>query len=175
MRFRWLEKDGVYRWAECRVEPRRDDDGTVAQWYGVSLDIDEEVRALEALRDRERELSQLVDMVPVQIRRLTPEGEPVFFNKRLIDFFGLDVGGYGQAGHEPAWRRSFSTLVHPDDAPEVLETVHHSLASGEPFSIKYRMRRVDGAYRWVDGRAEPLRDQSGAIMQWYVHLRRHRR
>ncbi|RWY83158.1 PAS domain S-box protein [Rhizobium leguminosarum] len=167
MRFRWREKDDVYRWAECRVEPRRDDDGTVAEWYGVSLDIDEEVRALEALRNRERELSQLVDMVPVQIRRLTPEGEPVFFNKRLIDFFGLDVGDMDRPGMSRL-AAVIGTLIHPDDAPMVLETIHHSLASGEPFSIKYRMRRVDGAYRWVDGRAEPLRDQSGAIMQWYV-------
>ncbi|MGO7668953.1 PAS domain-containing protein [Rhizobium ruizarguesonis] len=167
MRFRWREKDDVYRWAECRVEPRRDDDGTVAEWYGVSLDIDDEVRALEALRNRERELSQLVDMVPVQIRRLTPEGEPVFFNKRLIDFFGLDVGDMDRPGMSRL-AAVIGTLIHPDDAPMVLETIHHSLASGEPFSIKYRMRRVDGAYRWVDGRAEPLRDQSGAIMQWYV-------
>ncbi|MDV4182510.1 PAS domain-containing protein [Rhizobium brockwellii] len=167
MRFRWREKDDVYRWAECRVEPRRDDDGTVAEWYGVSLDIDEEVRALEALRNRERELSQLVDMVPVQIRRLTPEGEPVFFNKRLIDFFGLDVGDMDRPGMSRL-AAVIGTLIHPDDAPMVLETIHHSLASGEPFSIKYRMRRVDGAYRWVDGRAEPLRDQIGAIMQWYV-------
>ncbi|XKM43725.1 PAS domain-containing protein (plasmid) [Rhizobium ruizarguesonis] len=167
MRFRWREKDDVYRWAECRVEPRRDENGTVAEWYGVSLDIDDEVRALEALRNRERELSQLVDMVPAQIRRLTPEGEPVFFNKRLIDFFGLDVGDMDR----PDMSRLSSvihTLVHPDDASRLLETVHHSLASGDPFSIKYRMRRFDGAYRWVDGRAEPLRDQSGAIMQWYV-------
>ena len=30
------------------------------------------------------------------------------------------------------------------------------------------MRRADGAYRWVDGRGEPLRDQSGAIVHWYA-------
>ncbi|MGO7718895.1 PAS domain-containing protein, partial [Rhizobium johnstonii] len=84
MRFRWLEKDGVYRWAECSVEPRRDDDGTVVQCYGVSLDIDEEVRALEALRDRERELSQLVDMVPVQIRRLLKKTGSPSGVRRLI-------------------------------------------------------------------------------------------
>lgn len=167
MRFRWREMDDVYRWAECRVEPRRDDDGAVVQWYGVSLDIDEEVRALEALRDRERELSQLVDMVPVQIRRLTPDGEPVFFNKRLIDFFGLDVGDMDRPGMSRL-SSVIHTLVHPDDSTRLLETVHHSLSSGDPFSIKYRMRRVDGAYRWVDGRAEPLRDQNGAIIQWYV-------
>jgi PAS domain S-box-containing protein len=168
MRFRWREKDGVYRWAECRVEPRRDQDGTIAEWYGVSLDIDDEVRAQEALRNRERELSQLVDMVPVQIRRLTPEGEPIFFNKRLLDFFGLqDVAQLDKPGLSRL-AATIRTFVHPEDAVRLLETVRHSLVTGEPFSMKYRMRRADGAYRWVDGRAEPLRDQSGAIVQWYV-------
>lgn len=167
MRFRWREKDGVYRWAECRVEPRRDEDGTVLQWYGVSIDVDDEVRAQEALRDRERELSQLVDMVPVHIRRLTPEGEPIFFNKRLIDFFGLNVGDMDKPGTSRL-TAVIQTLIHPDDATGLLETVRRSLVTGDAFSMKYRMRRADGVYRWVDGRAEPLRDQSGAIVQWYV-------
>jgi C4-dicarboxylate-specific signal transduction histidine kinase len=34
--------------------------------------------------------------------------------------------------------------------------------------MKYRMRHAAGAYRWVDGRGEPVRDQSGAIVQWYA-------
>src|SRR5690606_22054678 len=79
MRFRWREKDGAYRWAECRVEPRRDENGVAVHWYGVSLDIDDEMRAQEALRGRERELSQLVDMVPSLLWRLTPDGAPNFF------------------------------------------------------------------------------------------------
>ena len=84
MRFRWREKDGAYRWAECRVEPRRDEDGAIVQWYGVSLDIDDEVRAQEALRERERELSQLVDMVPVHdLAALTPDGEPIYLQQAL--------------------------------------------------------------------------------------------
>ncbi|MFI0842889.1 PAS domain-containing protein [Mesorhizobium sp. IMUNJ 23232] len=168
MRFRWLEKDGVYRWAECRVEPRRDQDGVITQWYGVSLDIDEEVRAQEALRERERELSQLVDMVPVQIRRLTPEGNPTFFNKRLLDFFGLNDPAQLDKPDMSRLAAAITTLVHPEDAARLLETVRHSFATGEPYSMKYRMRRADGAYRWVDGRGEPVRDQSGAIVQWYA-------
>jgi PAS domain S-box-containing protein len=167
-RYRQRRSDGRHRWVESRAEPLRDDSGKIVQWYGVSVDIDDLVTAQEALRYRERELSQLVDMVPVHIRRLTPEGEPTFFNKRLLDFFGL--GSPAQLD-KPGMSRlaaAIKTLVNPDDSDRLLATVRHSVATGEPYSMKYRMRRADGAYRWVDGRAEPLRDQSGAIVQWYV-------
>ena len=43
----------------------------------------------------------------------------------------------------------------------------HSFETGEPFALKFRNRRWDGAYRWTEGRAEPLRDESGRIIRWY--------
>jgi PAS domain S-box-containing protein len=141
-------------------------EGQSRQGVAYILDLTERKRAERALRERERELSQLVDIVPVHIRRLTPEGEPVFFNKRLIDFLGLDIADF----YEMEMGRlstALQTLVHPDDLANVREVVRRSLANGEPYAMKYRIRRADGAYRWVDGRAEPVRDETGTIVQWY--------
>src|SRR5262245_24690152 len=59
-------------------------------------------------------------------------------------------------------------LVHPDDSARLLEALRCALATGEGYSMKYRMRRADGAYRWVDGRAEPVRDEGGSIVHWYA-------
>jgi len=167
MQYRQIRRDGSYRWTETRAEPLRDASGAVLQWYGVSVDIHDLLTAQAALRDRERELSQIVDMVPVHIRRLTPQGEPTFFNKRLLDFFGLELADLDKPGMNRL-AAAIKTLVHPDDAARLLATVRHSLTTGESYSMKYRMRRADGEYRWVDGRAEPLRDETGAIVQWYV-------
>jgi PAS domain S-box-containing protein len=168
IKYRQLRRGGSYRWTETRAEALRDESGTILQWYGVSVDIHDVVTAQEALRDRERELSQLVNMVPVLIRRLTPEGEPTFFNKRLMDFFGL---GNVADLDKPSMSRlaaAIQTLVHRDDSTSLLETARRCFAAGEPFSMRYRMLRADGAYRWVDTRAEPLRNESDAIVQWYV-------
>ncbi len=120
--------------------------------------------ALLSLRTRERELSLLVDMVPVHIARMTPDGEMTFFNKRLRDSYSADLDKPGVGRFEEVVR----TLVHPDDAARFGETVRRSLATGEGYSMKYRMRRADGEYRWRDGRAEPLRNQDGTIAQWYA-------
>jgi C4-dicarboxylate-specific signal transduction histidine kinase len=41
------------------------------------------------------------------------------------------------------------------------------LQTGESFAMRYRLRRWDGIYRWMSGRAEPMRDQDGRIVQWF--------
>src|SRR5262249_5801428 len=118
------------------------------------------------LRQSERELSQLVDMVPSYIWRLTPEGEPNFYNKRLIEFFGLDIADADKPGMSRL-AAVIGAAVHPDDAPGLTRALNNSLATGERFSMKYRLRRADGVYHWMSGRAEALRDEGGRILQWY--------
>ena len=125
MAYRQRRANGSYRWVEGRAEPLRDETGSIVQWYGVCVDIDELVTAQEALRQRERELSQLVDMVPVHIRRMTPEGEPTFFNKRLIDFFGMELADLDKPGRSRL-ATIIRSLVHPEDAVRLLEAVRHS-------------------------------------------------
>ncbi len=43
----------------------------------------------------------------------------------------------------------------------------HSLQTGELYQIEYRLRRRDGVWRWVLGRALPLRDATGRIRRWF--------
>ncbi|WP_454818964.1 PAS domain-containing protein [Labrys neptuniae] len=166
--FRFRRVNGTYVWARTAARPTRDDQGRITGWYGIALDIDVYKKTVAAMRGRERELSHLVDMVPVQIRRLSPAGEPTFFNKRLLDFYGLsglaELDAFGTSRQTAAMRN----LVHPDDTYRLQEAVRHSVTTGEPYAMKYRLRRADGTYRWVDGRGEPLRDQYGAITQWYA-------
>ena len=95
---RLRRSDGVYRWFRNSGRPSRDSQGRIAQWYGTTLDIEDQKRAEAALRDRERELSQLVTMVPSHVWRLTPGGEPTFFNKRMVDYLGFDVADKDRLG-----------------------------------------------------------------------------
>ena len=122
--------------------------------------------AQSALRSREQELSQLVDMVPSLLWRLSPAGEPIFFNKRMIDFLGLDIADADKADTSRL-AALIEGIVHPGDAASVTNALKHSLATGEGFSLNYRLRRADRVYRWMSGRAEPMRDSSGRIVQWY--------
>lgn len=166
MKYRQRRADGSYRWTDGRAEPLRGSDGRVTQWYGVCLDIEELLTTQQALLDRELELSQLIDLVPIHVWRLTPAGEPNFVNKRLSDFLGLDVEEYDKPGMSRL-AGAILTSTHPDDSLAATQGIAHSLATGEPYSIQWRARRADGVYRWVDTRAEAVRDAAGVITQWY--------
>src|SRR5690606_12973537 len=61
--FRIRRKTG-YAWARSAARAVRDSSGSIVGWYGASLDIDVQRRTIEALHERERELLQLVNVVP---------------------------------------------------------------------------------------------------------------
>jgi PAS domain S-box-containing protein len=158
--------DGIYRWFRTSARAARDRKGEVAGWYGTAIDIEDQKQAERALRDRELELSHLVNMAPIYLWRLTPEGEPNFYNQRLIDFLGMETASVDKPGISRL-SATIEAAVHPDDAVSLRKSLSHSFATGEAFAMRYRLRRADGVYRWVEGRAEPLRDEAGRILQWY--------
>ena len=161
IRYRLRRADGMYRWMSSRAESMLDQDGRIVQWCGVCHDIDDQLHAEQALRDSERELSLLVDMVPSHLWRLTPDGETTLANKRMADFLGMDLADKSRL------ETVFETIFHPDDADAVADVLGRCLLTGERFSMTYRLRRADGAYRWMSGRAEPMRDEGGRIVQWF--------
>ncbi len=158
--------DGVYRWFRNSGRPARDGEGRIAAWYGTTTDIDEQKQAEAALRDRESELSQLVDMVPSHLWRLTPAGEPTFFNKRMTDFLGFGIEDTDRPGSSRL-EAVIAATVHPDDAAMFRDALGRSLETAEPFSLRYRLKRADGVYHWMSSRAIPVRDGEGRIVQWY--------
>lgn len=166
-RFRRIGADGVYRWMEARAQALRDPDGALAQWYVVAIDIEEEMQAQEALRERERFLWQLVETLPAMIDCAAPNGEPVYRSQQLREFLGYDLEELDGSGKS----RLAGTLdagVHPDDVAGVKRDYAVSLSTGRPYARRHRLRRHDGEYRWVETRAAPMRNADGEIVQWNV-------
>ncbi|OEO28530.1 PAS domain-containing sensor histidine kinase [Devosia insulae DS-56] len=157
--------DGTYRWFRDIAVPARDETGRITGWFGTTVDIDDQKRAEEALHHRERELRLMVDTVPTMIFLMTPQGLPYYFNKRFVDWAGIDPGDETQGN--AADLNTHAELIHPDDRNDVAAAFARSFGSGEPLFYKGRLKRRDGQYRWLDSRVEPLRDDSGAIIRWY--------
>lgn len=81
-----------------------------------------------------------------------------YYNQRWYDFTGVPVG----STDGEAWNGMF----HPEDQAIAWKVWSHSLATGEPYEIQYRLRHRSGEYRWTLGRALPVRDEAGKILRW---------
>ena len=56
--------------------------------------------------------------------------------------------------------------LHPDDRERAGTAWQRAIEGGEPYETEYRLRQKGGGYRWISSRAVPLRDSSGAVIQW---------
>ena len=126
------------------------------------LDLTKRKRVEEALRQREKELREIVETIPAMTVTVTADGKDAFIGKRFSEYSGLSVDDARGLG----WK----VTVHPDDLDLYLRTWRASLASGEPAEFETRVRRADGEYRWFLARAAPLRDEQGNILKWYEVL-----
>lgn len=118
---------------------------------------DAEVRRV--LEESDRKFRTLADTMPQMVWSTRANGHHDYFNARWYDFTGVPEGSTDGA----AWEG----MIHPDDRERTWEVWSHSLATGEPYSIEYRVRAADGGYRWLLGRALPMRTATGEITRWF--------
>ena len=62
---------------------------------------------------------------------------------------------------EQALGEGWMRAVHPDDLARWRQTCRSAADQRRPFEIEYRLRRRDGAYRWVLDRAAPRYGDNG--------------
>jgi PAS domain S-box-containing protein len=104
-------------------------------------------------------LQKLVDSFPGFIFTNRPDGYLDYCNQSMLEYLGVPFEAL------EGWR--WGAVVHSDDVAEVTARWQASLASGEPFECEARVRRADGAYRWMLHREVPVRDESGQIVKWH--------
>jgi formate hydrogenlyase transcriptional activator len=115
---------------------------------------------LEEIRGSEANLRRTLDTIPALVSSFSPEGSNECMNQRWHDYTGLSPEqSQGDGWQEP---------VHPDDLAPLMNRWREARMSGEPGETEARLRRHDGVYRWFFVRAEPLRDESGKVVKWYV-------
>jgi PAS domain S-box-containing protein len=151
--------DGEYRWHQSRAEPLRDRRGRIVEWYGLTIEIDDRMKAEEALRESEYKLRQIIDTVPGFLWSADPAGEATYVNQHSLDYYGMRFEDFKNGGWE--------ACVHPADLPETLKAYDHAFRTGTSYEGVMRLRRADGEFRWHHARCEPLRDRQGRVIQWY--------
>jgi PAS domain S-box-containing protein len=157
--YRLLLPDGRVKHVHAIADALEDASGN-REFVGAATDITERKAAEEKIREREREMRQILDLAPQHIGVFGPDGTPLYANNAALDYFGVDID---------RWRDETSRmdLVHPDDREPFLSESKRRFAEGVPFEHEGRLLRRDGQFRYHLFRLSPLKDEQGGITRWF--------
>jgi formate hydrogenlyase transcriptional activator len=128
---------------------------------GTVIDVTERKRAEEELRRNEMEFRQVLDFAPQHVAVYGANRERLYANRTLLNYLGITL---------EEWQRfDRGEFTHPDDRERVNGQFNHALSSGAGFELELRLlTKDDESYRWFLARCNPVRDEYGQIVRWYV-------
>ena len=100
-----------------------------------------------------REYMSIVEQAPIMIWRANPSTECDYFNQQWLRFTGRRM--------EQELGNGWAEGVHPEDLDRCLEIYLSAFEKREIFEMEYRLRKHDGAYRWLFDRGVPFNDDHG--------------
>jgi len=163
---RFRRSDGVYRWFHVCGRPQRDAQGSIIRWYALLTDIDERKKAEQKLEEQEMQLRHILDLTPQQVAVYGPGGERLYVNRVALDYIGVSLEEWLQT---PGSALRPVRFIHPDDRERAVRAFSDvSRSGGSAYELELRVQAADGSYRWFLVRYNPVRDEHGQIMRWYV-------
>jgi formate hydrogenlyase transcriptional activator len=167
--FRILLPNGTIKWVQTVGHPVLSTAGELVQFVGSSMDVTARKAAEERIRGQEAELRQVLDITPLHVHVLTADANLIYTNEVAHQFHGDALDDWrGRPLHQ--WRIDELPIMlfHPDDRERVMNELRSKLSSESPHETEARLVRYDGKYRWFLFRYNPLRDEQGRVVRWYV-------
>ena len=158
---RKVRKDGSVLWVRdtARAVLRANDRVVLI----AGEDITERRNAEEKIRQQELELRQRLDLTPQHVAVVVPDPKrPLtqYVNRAVLDYHGVTFDEWRSSGP--------GRFFHPDDWERISGEYQSKSSIGAPYETEARILRSDGTYRWFLMRYNPLRDEQGHVIRWYI-------
>ncbi|WP_148665342.1 EAL domain-containing protein [Sulfurifustis variabilis] len=123
-------------------------------------DAAERRRVEEALRESERRLTTLMDNLPGAVYRCRNDDD------WTVEF--ISEGCLALTGFRPAEfvenRRTYASVIHPEDRDGVWEQVQAALEARSPYQLVYRLVTASGETKWVWEQGQGVFAPDGSLL-----------
>ncbi|MCJ2123026.1 GAF domain-containing hybrid sensor histidine kinase/response regulator [Methylobacterium sp. J-077] len=141
--------DGAYRWHKISLIPIYLDpaDGTVVEWLGTALDVDDIVTARLAVEEARGLLGIALDAADAGTWDWDMRTGFATLSPESARMHGLPDTGRAHAMNAAAW----TALLHPEDAGDVWNAIRQAVESSSAYVAEFRVGE-----RWIYARGRTL-------------------
>ena len=107
-----------------------------------------------ALRESERRFRKMADELPLMVWTLDEDLSCTFANQTCQTYLGVSA--------EALLARGFDALLHPDDRARFMGAFAAASRHRAPVQAETRIRRSDGAWRWIESFGRPMHESDGS-------------
>ena len=157
--YRVVRPDGTIRWLADRGKFYFAANGDSPRGLGIAADVTDLKQAEDARRNKEAELDKTEKLAKVGAWQWDPETDTVIWSEELYRIAGLDP-----LQSAPSYK-DHPNLYTAESWERLNHAVEESLRTGTPYELDLEMVRSDGTTRWLIGRGEVNRDDSGHIVR----------
>ena len=149
--------DGEYRRFLSRAQPVRDELGKIIKWYGADIDIEDQKRAEDALRESEQ-----------RFRDYTESGSDWYWetgpDHRFITVAG-EPTTIGRIPRYPIGLTRWDFALDLEEEPEKWRRYVADLDAHKTFrNFRYRVKRTDGSEGYISVSGKPVFDPQGRFL-----------
>jgi PAS domain S-box-containing protein len=157
---RWMMRKGGERfWCSGITTAARDEAGKLTGFTKVMRDLTKQKRIEEQLRQSQSSLTLLIESLPQLVWTCRPDGECDYLSPQWVGYTGIPESEQLSLG----WLNQ----LHPDDRETTVAAWNRAVKEGGVFDVEFRLRGVEGNYRWFKARALPLHSEEGATFKWF--------
>ena len=156
--------DGI-RLLTTYKSPLYDIDGSVMGTVGVAIDVTQERAYEQEIIQKNRTLETIFNNIECGVMYHSVDGSKIIsVNQAALDILGYDsMDEMAENGFD-----MIASSVMEEDREELLENIRRLQEEGDSVSVEYRVRRKDGAIRYVMGNVKLMRENDELRYQRFV-------
>src|SRR6202789_2934926 len=157
MEFPLRAADGTFRNFLTRVQPMKDSEGRLVQWFGTTTDVDQVKRIEQSLRVTQARLESTLEASSVGTWTWDIASDRLIADEFTARMFS--VAADAAAKGLPA--AAYLQVVHDEDRADVAEALESAIQRCGAYDIEYRVLQSEGTFRWLQARGRVESDGAG--------------
>jgi PAS domain S-box-containing protein len=155
--------DGRFRSFLTRVQPLKDADGRVVNWFGTNTDVDELKRVEGSLRDTQARLNSTLAAGSIGTWTWDLVHDRLAADEFTARMFSIETDAAAKGMPSEVYLQ----VIKEEDRPGVAGALERAIQSCGNYDVEYRVRQKDGVFRWLQAKGRVEGDAAGNALNFH--------